>query len=159
MVSLPHSNVAGHGLAPTVTSAAVNGDDDDDDDDDVHYADWGLDSLPLCGGNIYLNLIYSIPYRQNPYYLIFITTQGRSQLSLKLLLYSPLIFTYWLIFPNMMCLLIGFGCQLHNSPTVLFTKQVAFLVERLTAMSGYDKVSDLEENSRKICLKSDSLPC
>ena len=45
VVSLPHSNVAGHGLAPTVTSAAVNGDGDDDNDDDIdddndfHYSD------------------------------------------------------------------------------------------------------------------------
>ena len=56
MVSLPHSNVAGRGLAPTVTSAAVNGDggddDDDDDDDDydddndVHNVDGGVGSPP-----------------------------------------------------------------------------------------------------------------
>ena len=52
VVSLPHSNVAGRGLAPTVTSAAVNGDGDDDDDDgydddnDVHNVDGGVGSPP-----------------------------------------------------------------------------------------------------------------
>ena len=48
MVSLPHSNVAGHGLAPTVTSAAVNGDGDDDNDDnnDVHNVDGGAGPPP-----------------------------------------------------------------------------------------------------------------
>ena len=53
MVSLPHSNVAGHGLAPTVTSAAVNGDgdDDDDDDNDVHYVNGdGDDDNDVDGG-------------------------------------------------------------------------------------------------------------
>ena len=122
MVSLPHSNVAGHGLAPTVTSAAVNGDgdDDDDDDNDVHYVNGdGDDDNDVDGG------VGSPPPFWGKYLPRFELQHSLQTKSIFNLYYDPKTVTTFiditfilpsnslLLFPYMMCLLIGFGCQLQ----------------------------------------------